>query len=565
MRALLASIMATGGLVAAAAAHATPPQNGELLYARKAPGARQAIEQRITMDHVLPASDLQTPLGSLWKLFVYYYAVDRGIPTPAYVCQGDAGHAKEEVYCCDPGASISRDRALAQSCGLFFEPARLHLNARDWRAYWTAHAPGVHWLAELRNLRPAQDVPVASLLQALAAMDGDARAHAESALLAVMVTGRGQSALRYLGGRYRVKTYTWVHPERRGVVFGGAAGWTSDGGAVWFGAVGSSAAVLRDHAPRLAAALPASSRDEAGGRCVDVALFARYPIRRIVALDSGAALRPGASRDLRGRFRAEFMNGHRLNFSSGGEVQLAWQDGGPSLSARLDEQEYIARVLDREAGTAQPEAAKALTVVARTYLLQNAVRHGACMAIADSSRTQRVSPNPATAAARAIANFTSGLVLEGAAAQYRLQGGGPNVLSWKAAVQRAKQGMLFDEILRWSFANSSIASVGGAEACHPFPAAQQWLAEHARHWRAMLEREPGFASPRIQVCRLEYGNPYSDSSRQRIYVRGLRTLNDRYALAHEYLHVAFYAYPSGQDEDYIEHWARKLIDGGTEL
>ena len=52
----------------------------------------------------------KVPLGSLWKLFVYVHAVDRKLPTPDYTCTGR--QAKQEVYCCEPGASIERDAAL---------------------------------------------------------------------------------------------------------------------------------------------------------------------------------------------------------------------------------------------------------------------------------------------------------------------------------------------------------------------------------------------------------------------------------------------------------------------
>jgi hypothetical protein len=65
--------------------------------------------------------DLQTPLGSLWKLFVYAWLVDTGAREPAYECRGQS---KEEVYCCTAGGKIERDQALVKSCGLYFEPAR---------------------------------------------------------------------------------------------------------------------------------------------------------------------------------------------------------------------------------------------------------------------------------------------------------------------------------------------------------------------------------------------------------------------------------------------------------
>ena len=552
---VLAGLLA-GGLQAAEF------DNNSLLYARQYPSNHGMVMQRMDEQGGKKIDDMQTPLGSVWKLFVYVYAIERGIPLPDYTCRGKSDLASQEIYCCDPGQTVKRDAALAQSCGLFFEPERLHLDALDWHQYWHRKIPQVAWLADLDKLKPASMVSVSSLLQALAGMDGAAREQAESALLAVVLNGRGQGTLRHLGGRYRVKTFTWNNPQKPDEVIGGAAGWLSDGSAVWFAAAGSSIKVLQDYAPQLAAAAEMGGENLRPGRCVDVAMFARYPIKRVIAMHDGATFPPGVAQDMRGRFRIEFENGQQLQLQSEHEMRLQWDEKNrPQLTARLDENEYIARVIDREANAAEREAARALSVVARTYLLQNATQHGECLAIADSSRTQRVSPNPASAAARDIAAFTAGLVLHGVSAQYRLQDAEKNVLSWKSAVARGKDGMLFDEILQQDFEHASLAAINGEAECKPLPQAERWLKTQSRRWRRALRLEPGFVEPQPQVCQLAYGNPYSDLTRQRIYVRGLQSLNQRITLAHEYLHLAFAAYPSGQDEHYIEHWARRLIQG----
>lgn len=571
-RNLLIGRAALAGLIGmtAGGAHSADFDGSSMLFARLGAQVQSGATQRPEFRRIgvhgngkIEAGEgarLQTPLGSVWKLFVYTYASERGIPMPDYRCRGGDA-AKEEIYCCNPEQSVAHDAALAQSCGLFFEPARLHLDARDWKRYWANKVPQVEWLSELAQLKPSRKVSVSSLLQALASIDGVARERAESALLGVVLNGRGQSALRYLGGRYRVKTYTWKHPQRPDSVIGGAAGWMSDGSAVWFGALGSSLQVLQDYAPQLAAVAEGSGSTRRG-RCVDVAMFARYPLRSVSALPEGRVLQPGVVADLRGRFRVEFADGKKLLLQSDQEMRLEWNaQGRPVLTARLDEDEYIARVIDREANAVNREAARALGVVARTYLLQNATQHGECMAIADSSRTQRVSPNAASAAARDIAAFTAGLVLKGVNAQYHLRTEKEDVLSWQHAVAQSEAGMQFDEILQHAFAQGSLASVNGEVECKSMPAAERWLRSQVRQWRQQLQAEPGFVEPRVQVCQLSFGNPYSDMSRQRIYVRGLVSLNHRLTLAHEYLHLAFSAYPSGQDENYIEQWARRLIEG----
>jgi uncharacterized protein YfaQ (DUF2300 family) len=534
--------------------------SNSLLYAHLGK-TEPIVFKQITEHGEQKIKEVNTPLGSVWKLFVHAYAIDRALPMPAYQCRGGEW-AKEELFCCNPGESIGSEAALAQSCGLFFEPARLNINAQDWQQYWRKKAPQVSWLADLSQLKPAQTVSVSSLLQALASVEGSARDKTEMALLGVVLNGRGQSALPQLGGRYRVKTYTWDHPQHPDTVVGGAAGWMSDGSAVWFGAVGSSVTVLQSYASQLAQQAELLAGDDNSGRCVDVAMFARYPIKRILHSPQGNEVLPGATQTLNGAYQIEFANGHKLKFKTQGEMQLSWQSKtNPMLSLRVNENEYIARVIDREANASQREAARALGIVARTYLLQNAVQHSECLAISDSSRTQRVSPNQASRAAREVAGFTSGLVLQGVDAQYRLNDNAPNIFSWQRAVKLEQAGMSYDDILHQEFAQGALASTNGASECLPMPEAEKWLTQQSRVWVQTLQAEPGFAQTQPKVCQLNFGKPYSDLAHHRIYVRGLHSLNNRLTLAHEYLHLAFAAYPSGQDENYIEQWARRLIEG----
>ena len=115
----------------ATAQAATPParlawlQNSELLAAqRNAPTAPDASRWR-------------TPLGSTWKLFMHAYLDAHGMQEPAYRCQAGQRQPDEE-YCCEPGESVSRDEALARSCGPYFEPQRLKVSATEWSQYWQA-------------------------------------------------------------------------------------------------------------------------------------------------------------------------------------------------------------------------------------------------------------------------------------------------------------------------------------------------------------------------------------------------------------------------------------------
>ena len=492
----------------------------------------------------LPA-DLQTPLGSLWKLFVYAWLVDTGADEPAYACRGQS---KEEVYCCTAGGKISRDQALVKSCGLYFEPARLGIDAADWRTYWQARqAP--EWLLSLPSLQPATRVSVAELLQVLALVP--AQDQARRVLLDVVLSAADGNVVGELGGRLRVKTWSWLGDQDPASRQGGFAGWLADGTPIWAGGRGTSQMVLRHYGEALATVLPVVWPAEAG-RCVEVGLFSRYPIGRVLAGEQVVASGP-----LSGDYRVEFANGNQLDIHSAGELFLL----DHKLVARLDREEYVARVLQREAKSEPVEAAKALAVAIRTYLLQNATRNGDCLSIDDSSSRQRVAPRPATTQSRNIAAWTSDLVLAGSTVTYHSDQPGPDKLSWQQAVEQANAGQRYDAILLHAYPRASLSRWDNPVAsCEALPAAQDWLQKQRRGWRARLEGEVGYNEiSSFAVCRLAFGRPYVDRERQRIYVRGVLSLQDRLDLTHEYLHLAFEAHPNGQDENYIEGLARHLL------
>ena len=488
---------------------------------------------------------LQTPLGSVWKLFVYGWLVDTGAREPAYECRGQS---KEEVYCCTAGGKIERDQALVKSCGLYFEPARLGIDAAQWRAYWQARQVP-QWLLDLPSLQPATRVSVAELLRVLAVMP--AQDQARRVLLDVVLSAADGNLVGELGSRLRVKTWSWPGDKDAATRQGGFAGWTADGTPIWAGGRGTSQRVLRDYAGAISALVPASWPAEAG-KCVEVGLFSRYPLRRVLTGDRVATSGP-----LRGDYRVEFVNGNQLDVHSDGELFLL----NEKLIARLDREEYVARVLQREATPEPVEAAKALAIAIRTYLLQNATRNGECLSIDDSSQRQRVAPRPATAESRNIAAWTSDLVLAGSAVTYHSDQPGADKLSWQHAVEQARSGQRYDAILLHAYPRASLSRWDNPVAsCEALPAAQDWLQKQRRGWRPRLESEVGYNEiSAFAVCRLSFGRPYVDRERQRIYVRGVLSLQDRLDLTHEYLHLAFEAHPNGQDETYIEGLARHLL------
>ena len=502
----------------------------------------------------LPAT-LQTPLGSVWKLFVYAYLVDRNIAAPDYDC---GGGDKDEVYCCTAGGSVDRDHALIQSCGLYFDPARLRLDPAGWRSYWQARkAPA--WLADLRGLKPERRVSVVSLLQALERIPARTRAATADTLVSVVTSGHGQGAVAYYGSLLRVKT--WTMPTASGGYEGGAAGWLADGTPVWLGGPGGSRNVLINAAPRLAPRI-ARVRVPDDGACVAVNFFTRYPIRKVLGpgIDSNAKV---LSMQLRGDYTVVFENGNRLAITSNGELRMdPDEENRPRIVGRLGMNDYVARVVQREGDTTQTEAARALAVVARSYLVQQAGRERGCYLIDDSSRTQRVLPRPPSAAARAAADFTDGLVLAGAPVQFHRDQAAPNQMSWLAAKKTAQSGAAFDAILAATWPKATLTSFMSSLAgdCLSVAGADKWLRREAPVWARQLAGQAGYETPPLPaVCEATTGRPYADAGRNRVYVYRLDTEEDRIALTHEYLHLAFEHHPRGVDEAFIEHTARELM------
>ncbi|PLY40473.1 hypothetical protein CSZ94_20925 [Janthinobacterium sp. ROICE36] len=502
----------------------------------------------------------QVPLASLWKLFVYVYATDNKLAMPDYRC---GGRDREEVYCCDAGQSIGHDAALAQSCGLFFSPRRLMIAPAPWRQYWTgrlgtALSGDFAWLANPEQLAPARTVRLDSLLRALDSIPAASRQEAEAALLRVVLdgrAGRGAGTARWFGSQLRVKTYSW---HQAGGRIGGAAGWLADGTPIWFGGAGGSSNVFEQWAPKLAASLPPVGAVDDGG-CVVVDYFKRYPIRAVRG-ERGVAV-PGP---LNGRYHVQFENGQNLALRSSGELMLVQETGGrPQLRGRFGVNEYVARVLDREASAGEPEAAKALAIAARTYLQQNAVSVAGCQQIVDSSATQRVSPSPATPAALAIARWTDQLIVDGVTVRYHSNLPSEGTMAWSETVRQAKQGKYYDELLAAAYPGGALSTVGNTGArCRRLAQNEDWLARSVPRWQRVLLREAGYEAPAQAplVCALSSGAPYSEQSRNRIFMRPLATREDRITLAHEYLHLGLRRHPRGQDEEYVERMARRLVD-----
>lgn len=496
------------------------------------------------------AAALRAPLGSLWKLFVHAWLQANEADEPAYECRGQQ---RDEVYCCEPGQRIEREQALLKSCGLYFEPKRLGIAASDWQRYWQQRgAP--EWLQQLAAMQPASEVPVSELLRELERLP--AREAIQTQLAAALLQ-QPEPVFDALGAQLRIKTWSW-HRGSEDARIGGFAGWRSDGRALWAEGQGTSRSVLQRHAAGIARLLPPAQSMQAG-ECVEVRMFARYPLARIEALDGSAAPR-GA---LQGRYRLHFASGNTLDVQSSGELLLQNEAGVPTIHARLSREDYVARVLQREGHTDNPTAARVLAIAIRSYLAQQAETGGSCLRIEDSSSRQRVAPRPASALAQAATAFSEGLVLVGMPVQYHADQAAPGQLSWAQLLRDAQAGASVQALLRQTWPQAELVAWGRAQTqCELLPEAQAWLAAQRPRWRRLLDAEFGHEErPEVQVCRLQAGRPFADRARQRVHIRGLRSQQDQLDLTHEYLHLAFEAHPHGQDEDFIEAWARRLVLG----
>jgi uncharacterized protein YfaQ (DUF2300 family) len=278
----------------------------------------------------------------------------------------------------------------------------------------------------------------------------------------------------------------------------------------------------------------------------------------------GRPVQPGL---LDGAYSVSFDNGNALPIESHGELLLDRDDTGKlRIVGRFGMNDYVARVVEREGDTAEPQAARALAVAARSYLVQHAGRDRGCYRIDDSSRTQRVLPRAPRAASRNAADFTDGLVLAGVPVQFHHDKAAPGQMSWLDARAAAQRGQSFDAILARTWPEATLTSFASPLAgdCEPVMGARDWLRRETPKWDRRLAGEPGYEEPEIPaVCEVVSGRPYADAGRNRVYIRRLRSDDDRIALAHEYLHLAFAHHPRGQDETFIEQTARKLILTGS--
>ncbi len=531
----------------------------------------------------------QVPLGSVWKLFVYAYLIENQIPENEYFCNSQRSNQGEE-YCCLPGASINRDTALAQSCGVYFAPKRWSITQEKW-TQWLANRSQVapSWLQNISNMQAGTLVPVASLLNAIENFPELTQRKARNALLKVSLQDDFQTTLGILGTAIRFKTWSWfdqaVHASKglppsaieanqinKAPRIGGAVGWLPNGRAFWWGAAGTSKTSLLQHSPWIAqtlelnqnALMPNAWKKEQA--CVRVRFFNAYPIKKVLVLLANKEQKQIAPAGVLSsqNYQIFFENGQVMLIKGSSDLSLFYAQAGqqqPVLEGRFFLEDYVARVVEREGQVSQSTASQALAVLARTWLVQNSPINKGCYVTIDDSKAQRVQASPPTKAAMQAALWTQDLLMTGQAVRYHQNTQKSAVFSWQSAVEYSKQNpkASFYALLLKTYPQLGFSGIYFELDCAPLPQAQLWLQNNVKKWRSTLTQVNGFQEPAsFNVCQIQNGLANSDQRRLKIYIQGWGKLEHRLSLIHEYLHLAFANHPNGHDEVLIEKLARQL-------
>lgn len=502
--------------------------------------------------------DIKTPLGSLWKLFIYAYNRENNFSNAPYTCHG---LLTKEVFCCKKNESIDEDSALANSCGLFFSPYRLRISEKKWREFWKSKKINAEWLSDLRRLKPETMVSVKKLLSVLELVKDLPRAkdYLDKTLVRVVLDGTAKNSLSELGANPRIKTFTWDKPKHKKEFVGGFGGWLVDGTMVWAMGDGRSSDFLSRVSEILDNHWKSTIRFNSN-QCVTVRYFHDYKIESVIDLSKNQNINEGS---LDGTYRIKFKSGREITLNSNQELILKNKNNSLLIDGRMNITSYIARVLDREVSSKFESAAEAFSIVIRSYLKERAQKISGCYHVIDSSKFQRVSANIPTKKSMAISSKTSGLVLNNTGSiRYHLNKDGKNMISWLKAKGLDLLGNNSQQILKSFYPHSQIVYYTDrySSPCGVIGKANKWLKEKTRKWHKVLVRHPGYERPdRFKVCKIHSGAPFANKETNEIFVRGFDDFEDQYSIAHEYLHLAFKYHPIGNSESEIDRIAKKLV------
>jgi uncharacterized protein YfaQ (DUF2300 family) len=278
-----------------------------------------------------------------------------------------------------------------------------------------------------------------------------------------------------------------------------------------------------------------------------VHFFRKYYLKKVIQSTTGQIIHDGP---LTGNIQIMFQNGKTLNFVADGSIQLK----NNLITGLFSQDEYVARVLEREALVKPLEAARAFSVLIRSYLFERAKLSDGKIDIEDSTWFQRVSPGTPSQDALKISRFTHDLILKGKSINH-----GDEL--WKVFKSEASQGRNFVQILKKTFPGHSLELKNDQREidCRRLKLAESYLDHAQKKWRRRLGQEIGHEEiGDVQVCELNFTKPYSDLWKNRIFLHFDESHEARVTLAHEYLHLAFKHHPRTNDETFIENLAQKL-------
>ncbi|MBY0415794.1 MAG: DUF2300 domain-containing protein [Bdellovibrionales bacterium] len=536
----------------------TSANGSELLFIKE--GSNGNFEETVIVkkNRKITSSELRnlednklTKLGSLWKIFSYVYLIEQNQTVTDYQC---SGKNVEEKFCCERGSSINMDMALVKSCGLFFSPSRVQIDPVMWESFWGKKIESPYpWLVNYQNLNANTEVSIKELLMSLKKLRFfiHNRERLENTLSRVTVAGTGKQGLINLGTTLKFKTFTWNQS-------GGLAGWGADGNPFFAKSSGKSSDVLSEWSAQIAKFMNVKAVN-ISGEMVKVKFFAQYPIKDIQLLDSSNLVKDGV---LKGNYLVKFINGNHIEFHSNGQLSVNKKNNQIQIFGKFSIDEYVARVIEREITPKPIEAAKAFSILIRTYLLNNSHKSFNYFEIDDSSRFQRVSVSPPSKEALNIARWGHDLILKNTPdLTYHSTEDGPHRLSWAKANTLAKNNEDFLSILKNHYDINNLGLLNDAnDQCSPLVTLQKWVDNNKKKWQITLSQNLGFSIPKsVKVCQSNNGKQYADLENDLIYVNFQNNSEDFITTAHEFLHLAYKNHPVTNNEEEIEARAKKIV------
>ena len=347
------------------------------------------------------------------------------------------GPARESAVAADDALPLSDVKPLFElayqlECG----------GQAPWSSLWKSRSEQFPpWVLGMREAAGRSRVPLAAAFASLAEIRRTFRAWPQLRERLRQMSGQS-NAFRFFGGQ--VAAYPSA-PRARGP--SGFIGWIADDRPAAFVVRGpenfasGSSRVWRDD---IEAALGARAAT-ATRACVEAVYRPRGGLRAVRDVFSGERAEDGA---LEGYFQASLASGEAREFLANGDLELVSTDaGGRYVRATFTLEDYAARAVDRAGVASEPEAAKAVALLARSEVASWPADARGCREMPIVNELL-FSLSPPSASAVRAARWTSDLaVMVGPAATIASLRPSPPSAFGKAARDLAGRGLYFDEIV----------------------------------------------------------------------------------------------------------------------